>query len=172
MNSEIFKRHWAVVFATAILGLAPGLAAAQTQQDALEVLRGDLRADRKAVIAEAMKLTDKESEAFWPIYTRYRAELEPVADGVVKLVLEYRDLYPDVPEEKADQLLKDYTKAEANLLKIKTKYLKELGKVLPASKVFRFAQLDNRFDLAIRVGLAAAIPLLPAAQARPTAEQH
>ena len=36
-------------------------------RDAMEVLRADLKADRKASIAEGMQLTDKESEAFWPI---------------------------------------------------------------------------------------------------------
>jgi len=87
-------------------------------------------------------------------------------------VLEYDDLYPDVPDRKASEMLKQYTKIEADLLSIKRKYLKKFAKMLPASKVFRFAQLDNRFDLATRVGLAAAIPILPATQAQPVGQQH
>ncbi len=153
--------------ATLLLGiwLAGGaLATGEIQPDAITRLRSDLKADRKAVIAQEMSFTEKESEAFWPVYRSYRAETERVADRIVELVLEYADLYPNVPEQKAAEMLRAYTKAEGDLLNIKQKYLKKLEKVLPASKVFRFAQLDNRFDLGTRLALAASIPVLPADQ--------
>ncbi len=133
----------------------------QTPRDAVEVLRSDLKADRKAFIAENLALTPEESEKFWPIYRDYRTEVDRIADGIVKLVLEYADLYPNLPEEKASELLKSYTTAETKLVAVRTKYLKKLKAALPAAKVFRFAQLDNRLDLGVRVGLAAAIPVLP-----------
>ncbi len=139
---------------------APTLVCAQNPRDALEVLRADLKADRKAVIAQEMSFTEQESQAFWPLYRNYRAEVDKVTDRLVKLVLEYVDLYPNLPEQKATEMLDQYTKIEADLLSVKRKHLKKFGKVLPASKVLRFAQLDNRFDLATRVGLATSIPLL------------
>lgn len=145
------------------MGLVLG-ASAQVPRDAIEGLRADLKADRTVAIADAMRLTDQESAEFWPIYRRYRAEVEKVADRMVELVLEYADLYPNVPERKAAEMLKHYTNVEADLLSIKQKYLKKIGKVLPASKVFRFAQLDNRLDLGTRLALAGAIPVLPAGQ--------
>lgn len=142
------------------------LATAQNPRDAIESLRGDLKTDRKTAIAEAMNLTPVESEAFWPLYRTYRAEMEKRTDKLVELVLEYSDLYPNVPEARAGEMLKAYGKTEADLLSIKRKYFKQMGKVLPATKVFRFAQLDSRFDLGIRAGLAASVPLMPAAEAK------
>ena len=62
--------------------------------------------------------------------------------------------------------------SEDELLSIKRKYLKKFGKVLPPSKVFRFAQLDNRLDLGTRVGLASSIPLMPAEPVQPAKEQR
>ena len=162
MNCTTWKQH--LIF-TATLGLwlsGIGLALAQAPRDAVEMLRADLKANRNVVIAEEMNLTPQESEAFWPLYRSYRAEMDKVTDRVVKLVLEYADLHPDVPETKAKEMLKQYGKVEADLLSVKRKYLKKLGKVLPASKVFRFAQLDNRLDLGARVGLAAWLPIMPA----------
>ncbi len=172
MNCKALKQYYVASVLAAALFTAAGLANAQTMRDAVEALRSDLRTDRKVIIAEQMNFTDRESEAFWPIYREYRAEAEKVSDGVVKLILEYGDLYPQVPEEKAKQMLKQYAKAEANLLSIKTKYLKKFGTVLPASKVFRFAQLDNRLDLGIRVGMASAIPLMPEGAKPPATEQR
>ncbi len=143
----------------------------QVVRDGVEIVRADIKADRNAFMAEEMKLTGQESEAFWPIYREYRAEMDKVTDRIVKLIFEYSDLYPDVPEERADQMLKDYTKVESEVLSIKRKYLKKLGKVLPPSKVFRFAQLDNRYDLGMRLSLAAWIPVMPVSGAQTTEEK-
>ncbi len=168
---RIFKPNRMIA---ALLGAwlaAAGFAAAQSARDSIEMIRADLKADRNALIAEAMNLTDAESQAFWPIYRNYRAEVEKATDRLVKLVLEYADVYPNVPETKAKEMLEQYTKVETQVLGIKRKYFKKLGNVLPASKVVRFAQLDNRFDLGTRLGLAASIPILPAGRTQPVAEQ-
>lgn len=129
-------------------------------RDTIEVLRADLKADRNAVIAQEMILTEQESRAFWPIYREYRNASGKVTDRLVELVLEYADLYPNVPEAKAHDMLNQYTKVEAELLGVKRKYLKKMGKTLPASKLFRFAQLENRFELGTRLAVAAWLPML------------
>ncbi len=154
------------VLLAALLTLLAQAAAAQNVVDEIEVARGALKADRKVVIAEEMKLTDQESSAFWPIYRNYRAEMDKVGDGRVELVLEYADLYPDVPEDRAQAMLKKYAALEAKSVDVRNKYLKKLGKILPAAKVLRFAQLENRLDLAVRLQMAARIPLVPVAKSR------
>jgi hypothetical protein len=147
-------------------------ASAQVPRDAVESLRADLKADRQVAIAENMKLTDPESEAFWPLYRSYRAETDKVTDRMVELLFEYADLYPNVPEQKAGEMLTQYLKTEEDLLAVKRKYLKKFEKVLPPSKVFRFAQLDSRFDLGTRVALAARMALMPVSEAKSGNEQH
>ncbi len=171
MSSRKINRSLVVIISFGIWIGGTLLGAAQGSRDAIESLRADLKANRTAMMAEEMKLTEKESDAFWPIYRSYRAEVGKVTDRIVELVFEYADLYPDVPDRKAGEMLREYAKVEADLLSIKRKYYKKLGKVLPAAKVFRFAQLDNRYDLGTRVGLAAWIPMLPAQQAQPKNEQ-
>ena len=136
-------------------------AAAQNIVDAIEVVRGSLKADRKVIIAEAMQLTDQESSGFWPIYRDYRTAMDKIGDGRVELVLEYADLYPNVPEDRAKEMLKKYSSIEEKAVSTRNKYLKKLAKVLPPSKVLRFGQLENRLDLAVRVQVASAIPLVP-----------
>jgi len=144
----------------------------QVPHDAVESLRSDLKADRQVLIAQNMKLTDRESEAFWPLYREYRSEMDKVTDRIVELLFEYADLYPNVPEQKAGELLTQYLKMEEDLLAVKRKYLKKLQKVLPSSKVFRFAQLDSRFDLGTRVALAARMALMPVGEAKSDNERH
>ena len=76
-------------------------------------------------------------------------------------MLEYADQYPNVPESCARRMLKEYTTLEKKLVDKRAWYLKRAGKTLPANKVLRWAQLENRMDLGLRLQLAGKIPLVP-----------
>ena len=162
MKHSLVSRTVMLVAALAAITHSPAcLAAVENPADAIAAVRGTYTADRQAFLAENMQLTDGESAAFWPLYRQYRAEQEKLGDGLVKLVLEYADVYPDVPEERARQWFKDYTAFEKKLADQRARYLKKFAKILPASKALRLAQLENRLDLALRLQLASAIPLTP-----------
>jgi len=153
--------NWFVLAAVLMLGTVSAIQA-QTVVDGIEVIRATIKADRKVVIAENLKLTEAEGKAFWPLYRDYRHDVESANDELVKLVLEYADQYPNVSEESARGILKRYSKLETKLVDTRLKHLKKIGAVLPATKTLRFAQLENRLDLAVRLELAGSIPLFPA----------
>jgi len=168
MNTTPFTRTALLLaVAASLLALPAQPATAQTVTDEIEVLRGVLKADRKVVIAEALQLTEAESTDFWPLYRNYRAEMDKLGDGIVKLVLEYADAFPNVPEDRAGKMLKDYLALEKDLVSVRAKHLKKVAKVLRKSKVLRFAQVENRLDLALRLQMAGALPLVLAAQSKP-----
>jgi hypothetical protein len=150
-----------IILAAALLSGSTVPVAAQSDNELIQMLRSDIAADRQAVVAQALQLTDKESQAFWPLYHRYRVELDKVADGLVKLVREYARYYPNVPQDRAAKMLKELMGLEKEHLATRTAYLKKFGKVLPADKNLRFAQVENRLDVAVRLKLAAGIPLVP-----------
>ena len=153
-----------VVAAASLLALPAQRAVAQNVTDEIEVLRSVVKTDRKVVVAEAMQLTDAESSVFWPLYRAYRADMDKLGDAVVKLTLEYADAYPNVPEDRAQKLLKDYLALEKDMVSTRAKHLKKLAKALPTAKVLRFAQVENRLDLVLRLQMASAVPLVPTAR--------
>jgi hypothetical protein len=162
MNTTRFTRTGLLLaVAASLLALPAQQATAQTATDDIEVLRSVLKTDRKVVIAEGMQFTEAEGNAFWPLYRDYRAGMDKLGDGIVKLVREYAAAYPNVPEDRAATLLKDYQALEKDLVNERAKHLKKFAKVLPKSKVLRFAQLENRLDLALRLQMASAVPLVP-----------
>lgn len=152
----------ALAVAATLFAFPTQRAAAQNLTDEIEVLRSVVKTDRKVVVAEAMQLTDAESNVFWPIYRAYRAEMDKLGDGVVKLTLEYADAYPNVSEASAQKLLKEYLALEKDMVNMRAKHLKKLAKALPTAKVLRFAQVENRLDLVLRLQMASAVPLVPA----------
>jgi len=150
-----------ILLLAGFLGVPCWQSIAQTVEDPIEVARSVIKADRQAVVTEAMQFTEDEGRAFWPLYHRYRAEMDKVGDGIKNLVLEYAKFYPDVPENRARQMLKDLAGLEKQQGATRASYLKQVGKVLPAAKTLRFAQVENRLDLALRLQLAATVPLVP-----------
>ena len=161
MNIPAFLRPLPLALVAACaLGLSSPVAA-QTVEEQIRVARTALEADRHAVVTEALQLTDTDAEAFWPLYHQYRAAMDKHGDALAKLVLEYADLYPEVPEARAKEMLKQLTGLEQKLADTRASYLKKVAKALPATKALRFAQVENRLDLALRLKLAAGIPLVP-----------
>jgi len=77
------------------------------------------------------------------------------------LIVDYARLYPDVPEVRAKKMLKELADLEKQQVATRASYLKKFGNVLPATKTLRFAQVESRLDLAVRLELAANIPLVP-----------
>ena len=59
-------------------------------------------------------------------------------------------------------MLKEYSALEQKLASKRAWYLKRAAKILPAAKALRWAQLENRMDLGLRLQLASAFPLVPA----------
>src|SRR5882672_9642632 len=136
-------------------------ASAKTDQDLLEVARSVVTADRQAVVVATMQFTDTEAKDFWPLDRQYRSDMAKISDELINLVLEYAKVYPNVPEEQAKRMLKTYTYLQRKQAEKRTAHLKKFGKVLPAAKALRFAQVETRLDLLVQLQLAAGVPLTP-----------
>lgn len=134
---------------------------AQTMEEYFHVVRGAVQADRQATVAAALQLTDSEAEDFWPLYQEYRTDMAVVGDGMQKLIEDYAALYPDVPEDRAKEMLKSSEKFEKKHASTRAWYFKKFAKIISANKALRFAQIESRLDLAVRLELAAGIPLNP-----------
>jgi hypothetical protein len=133
----------------------------QTVDDQIEVARSVLKADRKATVAEAMQFTEQEGKAFWPLYDQYLSQVQQQGQDLLKLVREYAQLYPNVPDNRARTMLKELSALEQKREATRNAYLKKIAKVIPPAKTLRFAQVETRLDLALRLSIAASIPLVP-----------
>ena len=106
-----------------------------------------------------MDLTAPESQAFWPIYRDYRSDMAKVDDRLVDLIIVYAGNYTSMTDDMAAKLLNDYLDIERARLDVKDRYVPRFMSVLPAGKVARFFQVDNKLDKKIQAELAAEIPL-------------
>lgn len=139
---------------------APLYGAGEAAKADMDILRDSLRANKKALVAANMTLTDEEAARFWPLYDRYQKDLTAVNDRLVKVVEDYAASFPDVSNEKAMKLTEDYLSAESDRAQLRRTYLAELSKALPGRKVMLFYQLENKMDAIVRYDLATEIPVV------------
>lgn len=125
-----------------------------------EILRDTIRANKKSLVAASMTLTDAESDAFWPLYDRYEAEIKAVNDRLVKVLDTYTKDYRKLTDDEAKKLSEEYLSVEEDRASIRRKYFGEFTKVLPGKKAARFYQIENKMNAVIRYDLAREIPVI------------
>jgi len=128
-----------------------------------KLTRAIIKLKRKKIIATNIDMTDKEAQAFWPIYEKYTSSMTFVNDQKFKLISEYRDAYlkKNLSEATALKLLEEFLKIERSKLNFKKLYIPRFQKVLPPKKVVRFYQVENKLDATINYELSREIPLVP-----------
>ena len=126
----------------------------------VDILRDTIRANKKALVAVNLNLTDAEAKDFWPLYDKYEGDLKAVNDRLVKLIQEYTSNYGKLTDEQAKKLAEDYLAVEEDRTKVRRTYFADFTKVLPGKKAARFYQIENKMDAVIRYDLAATIPVV------------
>jgi len=149
-----------------VFALAAGLAApalAQTTATTnMEILRQKIKADKKLVVSENLKLTDAEGKAFWPVYDAYQKDLQAINQRLTATILAYATAYNQGPvtNEMAKKLLDEAMAIEDAEAKLKTALVPKVMAALPAAKGARYIQIENKIRAAVRYELAAGIPLV------------
>ncbi|HTO13945.1 MAG TPA: hypothetical protein VMQ51_20395 [Candidatus Binatia bacterium] len=159
----------------ALMMMAPAIAVAQTPAPTpppaaapddgdltseVALTRAAIQVRRQALVTAAMDLDGKEAEAFWPLYRDYRNEMAKVGDRLVKLINDYADAYDTITDEQAGRMLDEYLSIQRATNEVKAAYVPRFRQILPARKVARFFQVDNKLDAVIQSKLAAGIPLV------------
>ncbi|MCF6270253.1 MAG: hypothetical protein L3J41_11115 [Melioribacteraceae bacterium] len=145
-----------------IILLATSLSA-QSTETFIELLRSDIQAEKKVIVAEAMELSSEQSEKFWPIYNEFQLDASKLGDKRVAIIKEYAENYDKLTNEVAENLIDKSFDLEEEKLSLNKKYYKKVKKVLDAKYAGKFLQLINRMNMLIDIQLSAEIPLIPIA---------
>jgi len=147
-------------FAVVLAVVAVPAMAQDQQPDTMQMVRDQIRADKKLLIAENLPLTAAEAKAFWPVYDSYQRELSAVNDRMIKLIKEYARNYQTMSDQTAKKLMDEYLMIDAARLKIRQTYVSRFRKVLRDKLVARYYQLENKVQAAVSYELADEIPLV------------
>ncbi|MEO1201579.1 MAG: hypothetical protein AAFX10_02650 [Pseudomonadota bacterium] len=151
-----------VALVAVLAALAPGAPAeAQELKERIAIAMEMITAGAREILEEEMILTDKQKEAFWPLYDEYAAKRREIGQRYVRLIGAYLDRYQagSLTDDDADLILDVYFDIEMDTLQLQQRYVRRFRKIMPGIKVARFFQLESKIRAEVDQALALAIPL-------------
>ena len=147
--------------AAALACLAAAAAPAQTVKERLDLTREAVESQRRILVAGALPMTDAEADAFWPLYDAYEKERRPLDERANKLVADFVAAAASLSDAQAKGMVEEALKVDEGHLRARRAFLDRAGKVIPARKLVRLYQIENKLDSVVRADVARQIPLAP-----------
>ena len=139
---------------------AAGAASNNISDKDIEMLRADLRAQRKQIMAQNMTLTADEATKFWPIFDQYRQAAIKANDERWAVIKDYAANYDTMTDAQADDYIKRANAVDEQLLALRMRYVPLFEKAISAKKTALCYQIDRRIDLLINLQLSSVIPMV------------
>ena len=124
--------------------------------------RAMIQTERENVVRSELHMSATEAEKFWPIYSSYRKDHDEIMVRYGAMIREYMRRYDDadLSNEYADEMIDSYFEIKEELLTVQLEFLPQFRAVLPAMKVARFYQLENKINVEIDAQIAQVVPLV------------
>ena len=126
----------------------------------MQLLRKDIRSQKKQLIAANLSLTDTEATKFWPICDQYQAEYTKIGDTKLALIKEYAQNLDTATDEQALDYLKRSEEISESVIQLRKRYVPLVNQVLPGKKTATFFQLERRIEMLLDVEVASLLPPL------------
>ena len=130
-----------------------------TDTDVL-LLRRDLRADKKQLIALNLTLTETEATKFWPVYDQYAAEMAKHNDEFYTLIKNYAANQKTLTDDQAASMIKRWAELQVELSQTRLKFIPVVEKVISPRKAALFFQIDRRLYALMDLQSSSKLPLL------------
>jgi len=128
--------------------------------DTVQLMRQDIRSERKKIVAANLPLTEAEAIKFWPVYDRYVLEHSKIYDTRYALIKDYMQSYNTMTSEQANYFIKSWVTSEEQMAELRLKWMPEFEKVIPPKKTAMFYQIDRRLGYMVELQLSSQIPLV------------
>ena len=132
----------------------------QISDQEIELLRKDLRSQKKQLVAANLKLTEDQATKFWPVYDQYIAEQTKIHDQKYAVIKELATSWGSISDAKAEDMTKRALAVDQQVTQLRIKYVPNFLKVLPGKQVATFFQIDRRLQMMVDLQLMSQLPLI------------
>ena len=126
----------------------------------LALLRRDIRAEKKKLIAANLPLTETEATKFWPVYDQYVVEMTKQNDEFFSVIKDYAANQKTITDAQASSMIKRWVEIQIARDQTRQKYIPLFEKVIPGKKVALFFQVDRRLYALLDMQVSSEIPLI------------
>ena len=126
----------------------------------LLLLRRNLRAEKKKIIAANLPLTETEATKFWPVYDQYVEEMRKHNDEFYSVIKDYAANQKTLTDDQAISMIKRWSDIQVMVAQTRQKYVPLFEKVISGKKAALFLQIDRRLYALMDIQTAFEIPLV------------
>jgi Spy/CpxP family protein refolding chaperone len=132
----------------------------QISDSDIQLLRQNLRAQKKQLVAANLTLTTDQATKFWPVYDQYIAEQTKIHDQKYAVIKEFATSFGTIDDVKALDLTNKALAVDQQVTQLRIKYVPIFSKVLPGKQVATFYQIDRRLQMMVDLQLLSQLPLV------------
>ena len=118
------------------------------------------RADKRQLVGDFLQLSAAEASGFWPVYERLQREWRVLQSEREEHLRNYGRDYAAMTDTLALEYTKELLQHEERRIRLLRQYLPSFQKVLPARKLARYYQIEEKIHAAVSAETAVEIPLI------------
>ncbi|RYU63219.1 hypothetical protein EWI61_01815 [Methylolobus aquaticus] len=118
------------------------------------------QADKRQLVGDFLQLSTAEASGFWPLYERLQSEWRALQSDREEHLRNYGRDYAAMTDALALEYTKELLQHEERRIRLMRQYLPSFQKVLPARKVARYYQIEEKIHAAVSAETAVEIPLI------------
>ena len=130
------------------------------ESEYVDMLKKDIQAESRNIVADNLTLTDEQAKVFWPLYDEYDAAYDKMVNDRVEVIKDYMMHYYGMDEGKGKELIDKSINLKEKAVDLQKEYINKMLEVLPISVVGKFFQIDNRIAAIIDITRMANLPLM------------
>jgi len=135
-------------------------ASAQSNKEEVDLMQAAFGMDKKAAVAEFVKPSPAQKDAFWKLYDEYETQRKELGKQRIAVLEEYASKYKTMTSEQADAWTKkvmDLQKKTDNLI---TTYYGKVRGVTDGIVALQFYQMENYILAGIRAQILDQVPFV------------
>jgi hypothetical protein len=132
---------------------------AQSTKEEVDLMQAAFGMEKKAMMAEFVKVDASQADAFWKLYDEYETTRKVYGQQRIKLFDTYLENYDKLTNETADSWTKEVITLQKNTDKLLLTYYNKIKKATNPVVALQFYQVEGYILSGIRLSILEDLPL-------------
>ena len=150
------KKYFLIISALFLASFA----GAQSNKEEIDLVQAAFGRDKKAVVADFVKPSAIQKDAFWKLYDEYETQRKELGRQRIDLLKQYADHYFDFTSDQADAWTKKVIELQKKTDNLIATYYGKVKAISDGIVATQFYQIENYFLAMIRMQLLQNVPFI------------
>ena len=132
---------------------------AQSNNEEIELVQSVFGMEKKAIIAEFVKVDNAQKDEFWKLYDEYEMKRKELGKTRIELYTQYAENFDKLTNESAEKWTSEVMKLASQTDKLVNTYSKKVAKLTNPVVGLQFYQIEWYILSGIRVSILEELPL-------------